>query len=218
MGRKKNIEQREQIVFTAYKMFYDNGYDKVTMREIASACQITPSLLQHYYNKKEDIVIEIFYDLILRIYSYLDERYSEITDSRISTAMFYRLFYEVLTADDNKLLNIYYKILGNSELLCRATDYALSQPTAHTLGETLSENLSIYMLNGTLSQLFTLHLSDKMQLGTMDIVNIALYSYFGFLRFRPDEVISNIALVNSLLTKSSVNEFIAAYKRAALGE
>lgn len=210
MGRKKNLKQRDNIVITAYRMFYHRGYDNVTVKEIASECGITPSLLQHYFNKKEDIVIEIFYDLVMKVFTFIEDEIPDEQDIQMLTAMFYRLFYEALTADNNKLLHIYYVILVNADLLSHATDYALSH-SAHSMGSTLNENLSVYLLNGMLSQLFTLHLNRRLQFGVSEVVNIALYAYFSFLRFKPVETEKAIVYIDSLMTKERIDTFIKDY-------
>lgn len=45
-------------------MFLKYGYDNVTTRNIAKECGITRSLLYHYYNQKELLLIDVYLDLV----------------------------------------------------------------------------------------------------------------------------------------------------------
>lgn len=212
MARKKNMVQREIIIETAYRLFYEKGYEGVTVKEIAEDCGISSSLLQHYFNKKEDLTIEIFYNLIQRIYAFIDDALPEVEKTSTRIAIFYRLFYEVLTVDNSKLLKIYYVVLSNAELLSRSTDYAVAQPTSLSTGKTLVENIGLYLLNGLFSQLFTLHLKNQLHLDTRAIVNIALYAYFNFLQFSAEEIGDTIKFIDDFLTIEKIDSFINLYK------
>jgi len=64
MGRPINYEQREKIKKISFNMFLKYGYDNVTTRNIAKECGITRSLLYHYYNQKELLLIDVYLDLV----------------------------------------------------------------------------------------------------------------------------------------------------------
>ncbi len=49
-------KRRKQILTTALKLFCLEGYDNVTMDEIAKKSKISHGLIYHYYTKKSDIL------------------------------------------------------------------------------------------------------------------------------------------------------------------
>ena len=75
MAKIRNDELRERIVRTACSMFLERGYAKTTLKDIAKACEISPSLLQYYFNKRSDFAVAIFYDLIEQFSSFIWNRF-----------------------------------------------------------------------------------------------------------------------------------------------
>ena len=56
----------KQLIFTTSKnLWYENGYENVNLRQIASACDIAIGNLTYYYPKKEDILME-YHDAIMK--------------------------------------------------------------------------------------------------------------------------------------------------------
>ena len=55
---------KERIMNTAIQLFSKRGYDKVTMREIASAVGINPASIYYHFSSKKDLLTTIyaFYD------------------------------------------------------------------------------------------------------------------------------------------------------------
>lgn len=62
MAYKKSDATRSRIVLEAKALFYENGYEKTTMRQIAKACEINQSLLYYYYLNKNALATEILDD------------------------------------------------------------------------------------------------------------------------------------------------------------
>ncbi len=52
---------KDKIIAAGIKLFSDNGFDGVGMRDIAGATDIAVSVLYYYYKNKEDLYTEIFY-------------------------------------------------------------------------------------------------------------------------------------------------------------
>lgn len=50
---------KEMIVQTARNLFYERGYENITLRDIANACDISPGNLNYYFNKKEDLITTV---------------------------------------------------------------------------------------------------------------------------------------------------------------
>jgi len=55
MSRRPNTEAREKILRTAYELFLSEGFDAVSMEDIARAAGLKKSNLFHYYPCKEDL-------------------------------------------------------------------------------------------------------------------------------------------------------------------
>lgn len=60
---------RNIIILKASKLFIEQGYTKTTIRQIAQACNLGRGHLYYYFNKKEDIVLYLYKNLIEKIYS-----------------------------------------------------------------------------------------------------------------------------------------------------
>ena len=57
----KADQTRQHIYHTATKRFRERGYDRVSMREIAAAADVSVGLIYHYFASKEDIALR-WYD------------------------------------------------------------------------------------------------------------------------------------------------------------
>jgi len=54
------IQTREKILNSAKKLFYENGFARVTLQQIAKEAGIRQSLLYYYFEGKDTIATEIF--------------------------------------------------------------------------------------------------------------------------------------------------------------
>ncbi len=74
MGKSQDTISR--IILNARTLFWERGYKKVTMQEIADRSKITKGLLTHYFPKKKDILKEInlrqFNDIYKLVEGYSD--------------------------------------------------------------------------------------------------------------------------------------------------
>jgi AcrR family transcriptional regulator len=52
---RKSEERTEQIVRKATELFSNDGYGKVTVKQLAAACGVTEAALYRYFGSKEDI-------------------------------------------------------------------------------------------------------------------------------------------------------------------
>ena len=50
---------KEAIIITAQQLFHEKGYDHVSLRDIASACGISPGNLSYHFKKKENLVVAV---------------------------------------------------------------------------------------------------------------------------------------------------------------
>lgn len=67
---KKGEETKNKILSTAKNFFYEKGYKKTSMKEIAETVGIAQGNLTYYFPTKDYLVSEIFNDYFLRIKDY----------------------------------------------------------------------------------------------------------------------------------------------------
>lgn len=71
--RSQGSETRERILEVAQELFTRHGYDKTSLRDIAQRLQITKAALYYYFERKEDILLELHLRLHAMGTSLLDE-------------------------------------------------------------------------------------------------------------------------------------------------
>jgi TetR/AcrR family transcriptional regulator, transcriptional repressor for nem operon len=59
MPRAINLEVRERVVTTAYKLFVERGYKSVSMDDVAKAAGLKKANLFHYYPSKETLGLAV---------------------------------------------------------------------------------------------------------------------------------------------------------------
>lgn len=79
MPRKRNNQRRMEIVNTAFRLFAESGYDLVQMKDIAEACDISKSLLQHYFPKKIVLLSTMLNELMLSSFTYSNEQLTALS-------------------------------------------------------------------------------------------------------------------------------------------
>ena len=63
MERNPTNPTKERIIHTAYTLFQQRGYNKVTVNDICNACGITKTTFYYHLRSKEDTVVD-FYDSV----------------------------------------------------------------------------------------------------------------------------------------------------------
>lgn len=107
--------QRDNILKNSYKLFKKKGFKKTTTREIATSSQINKGLLHYYYNQKEDIVIEMYSDILNSLYSYVETNYKGKVKGYAYLALLNILFYKTMTFTEESL-NFLSEMMSSREL------------------------------------------------------------------------------------------------------
>src|ERR1700753_1372931 len=55
----KGAQTRERILDTALELFTRQGYDKTSLRDITARLGITKAALYYYFERKEDLLVEL---------------------------------------------------------------------------------------------------------------------------------------------------------------
>ena len=71
--RSQGAETRERILDVAQELFTRQGYDKTSLRDIAERLDITKAALYYYFERKEDILLELHLRLHAMGTNLLDE-------------------------------------------------------------------------------------------------------------------------------------------------
>jgi AcrR family transcriptional regulator len=71
--RSQGAETRERILDVAQELFTFHGYDKTSLRDIAERLGITKAALYYYFERKEDILLELHLRLHAMGTTLLDE-------------------------------------------------------------------------------------------------------------------------------------------------
>jgi len=107
--------QRDNILKNSYKLFKKKGFKNTTTREIATSSQINKGLLHYYYNQKEDIVIEMYSDILNSLYSYVEKNYKGKVKGYAYLALLNILFYKTMTFTEESL-NFLAEMMSSREL------------------------------------------------------------------------------------------------------
>ncbi len=76
------MTNREKILKVAYKIIYENGYNKTSVDEIISKAKISKSNFYYYFKSKESLAIAV---LDLRIEQYVNEIINEtLTNNKLT--------------------------------------------------------------------------------------------------------------------------------------
>lgn len=90
--------QKENILINSFKLFKEKGYEKTTTREIATASGINKGLLHYYYKQKEDIIIEMYTDILNGLFNFVDNHHDERIKGFTYYAVLNILFFRTMTS------------------------------------------------------------------------------------------------------------------------
>ncbi|MCQ2558758.1 MAG: TetR/AcrR family transcriptional regulator, partial [Oscillospiraceae bacterium] len=219
MAKEKNNEARQNIIRNAFYMFQDEAYDKVLMRDLAARCGIGQPLLQYYFNRKEDLLVQIFYDLHIKVSNYIhdhltdDIRNSGCNAQKLHIGVTYMLFFKTLSCDNERLLDLFSQLLNNTQLLKRTTDLIFAKcPWNKNSLLDLDNTICAYVLNGCLQQFTLLYKDGSPMLNTLEkTVDLALDCYYGYSGLSINERQQLISAVHAIVTEDVVQEFYAQY-------
>ena len=207
MARKKNLAQRVTIIKAAYHLFLEEGYDKVTTKQVAEACGIAHSLLHYYYPTKSDLLLDIVNTMIAKLHSYLSQQEVNMGDKLYVYGLFNRLFFEVLTVN-RKLFGIYQSALTDGHTLRRWTKYAVEKFGLQVPDSPEKAKLAPYMLSGAMGQILLLYIDFEIELELRETVNLALESFYATQGLTKAWIHATIGLVDRRMTQPFIRDFL----------
>ena len=64
---------KEKIITKAKELFNSEGYQNVSLRDIAAACGISPGNLTYHFKKKEDLILAVMENIYTEIFDLLPQ-------------------------------------------------------------------------------------------------------------------------------------------------
>lgn len=106
----KGSKTKERILSFSKQEFYENGYNDTWVKNIAQKANMRLGNLNYYFNKKDDIVKEIYEHYILQLYDFIESRgdFSELQKYCHFSMMFYKT---VFTNAQNR--RFYHEVISN---------------------------------------------------------------------------------------------------------
>lgn len=90
--------QKNNILKNSFALFKKNGYKNTTTREIAQASGIRKGLLHYYYNQKEDIIIEIYDNILTCLNNLVDREHSRSINGCTYYAVLNILYFRLMAS------------------------------------------------------------------------------------------------------------------------
>jgi AcrR family transcriptional regulator len=104
-------ERREAILEAARTVFFEKGYFGATIRDIAYEAALSPALIYHYFNNKDDIygaICEEAFQLLIQVVEKAENQQGTLMDRLVVLARAYIGFYQEHTE--------YFEIISFKEL------------------------------------------------------------------------------------------------------
>jgi len=64
--RRQNAARKAELILKAGELFWKNGFENTSMREIAKLCGYEPANIYNYFENKEQLLYEVLYDDTIR--------------------------------------------------------------------------------------------------------------------------------------------------------
>ena len=217
MGRPRNNETRSDILKAGIGLFFEKGYDAVTMREIGEAVGMSVSLVQSYYGKKVNILMQFFFNLFRDAALFVAERgqfEGEALDKRRS-AVFYcadvLLFYRVAHLGNDRILRLYEPILLDARLLFEGTRFTMGL-NADIIGKEVEMDYRGQMAcGGAMSQFVCLYRENPHLHDLEELVAQALRMSLGVSGFDEEEALAILAEADGIAPPEAADEFMARF-------
>ncbi|WP_195270268.1 TetR/AcrR family transcriptional regulator [Eubacterium sp. 1001713B170207_170306_E7] len=121
---EKGVQTRNMIYQTAKQLFYDKGYEKTKIKEIADTADVPIGLFTYYFKTKDKIVQHIYSEFFTQISLRITDQTREGLDNSILRhAILSWIYYEIIFSDANNR-RFYY------ENLKKTSNYRIMNKTA----------------------------------------------------------------------------------------
>lgn len=214
MARKKNTLKRKEVATVAYRLFIEQGYEETNLSQIAKGCDISKSLLQRYYVKKEDILLDVMDRIINACYCFILEIISQTLDETEFFSVAERL---IMLAYSSKLLPIAMAICKDMNLVFMIMKMLIKQlffpDELAEMEWQIHRKVPLYSFMGNISMLIVASRSGELDITIESGLEISLKHYYYDIGIREPKVTELIDLSRSLVTEQTCKNFIDYYEQ-----
>ncbi len=125
-SKEKSQQNRIRILREFIALYEKNGYEKTTMMQLSSACNMSVGHIRFYYKKKENLFFSVL-DNTMKCINDVVEEMVDLPDDLLLNVLFKTMAYTYLTNQDEIRYRQMVEILENPPLLDRmvAASYRL---------------------------------------------------------------------------------------------
>lgn len=174
---------------------------------------ITRSLLYHYYNQKELLLIDVYLDLVREANIFFLKTLTDEQLENLDVNLFFRLLFRIVDikpAYKNLYLPIYRDVnLINNMLIITIENYdyfMIRNPFSER------KKLAMFAVSGIFSQLISLLSKNKLNMSTYEFVDYALRGYYFYLGKDEKEVESLLKYTKRLISEDYIKEFLSIFE------
>ena len=209
----KGTLQRERILSNAYQLFLDNDYKKVTTRGIAEASGMERSLLHHYYNKKDMIVLDIFIAITHSGMKFLYERIDHELLMEGTLYAYSKAFFLALERNE-RLINLYRILLKDAELITALIQDAFVNARgflAYMIPQ--KEIIGMAMTMGSIAHLLIGRYDGVFKLSIDEAVNISIDNYYNYMGMSKTKQAAMKKAIDGIIDERLVDDFVADFEQ-----
>lgn len=107
---RKGTLTKKNIITSAKQLFYENGYNKTGIQDIADFADVKLGTITYYFKKKDDMISDIYNTFFMSLYEYVSEASDK--DLNLYTKYCYTLvlYYDAILSDSHNAL-LYYEVM-----------------------------------------------------------------------------------------------------------
>ncbi|MEG0075652.1 MAG: TetR/AcrR family transcriptional regulator [Eubacterium sp.] len=107
---RKGTLTKQNIINAAKQLFYENGYNKTGIQDIADFADVKLGTITYYFKKKDDMISDIYNTFFMELYDYVSDTSEK--DLNLCTKYCYALvlYYDAILSDPKNTL-LYYEVL-----------------------------------------------------------------------------------------------------------
>ncbi len=214
MGRPPNIEVRNLIIRSAYKLFSENGFNNITTRQLAEYCNLDRALLHHYYNKIGDICVAIMISIQDKMKEFIEAE-TGLTYPQTGWGYYFKLLM-LETFKKRNIFDVYFYVQSSPDLLWRMISesfFGVYSPVY------TPERFNLHLVADGILHSTVAYLTKSKELGLIntddrEIVYMGMSAYYNYMGLSKESADHAKAKANAFVTDELVERFIEFYEDA----
>lgn len=206
--KRKGNETKERILSYSKQEFYENGYNNTWVKTIAKKADMRLGNLTYYFNKKDDIVKEIYEQFIVQLYDYV-ETHGEFSELQ-KYCNFSMLFYHTVFSDEHNK-KFYYEVIVNK------SNYRILHELMNTYYKNIIQSLGLELSNtdfeifiltefGSRREIFLAYLSGELTISFDDLIVHILVKLCKNLSIETTEIADMLEIASTFLKNNGFTD------------